>query len=82
MYLAEAEEIFRYWERHPPPYQMISIIAQMLGWKPRGRGSEVPGGVDLARAGLAAKRDLHDGFGHDVILDFEELKRKHQRKAG
>lgn len=35
MYLEEAEEIFAYWEDAPPVYQVASIIAQMLGWKPR-----------------------------------------------
>lgn len=34
MYLSDAEEIFVYWERHPPTYQMVSVIAQFLGWKP------------------------------------------------
>jgi hypothetical protein len=34
MYLDEASEIFSYWERNPPVYQMTAIIAQIIGWKP------------------------------------------------
>ena len=34
MTLADAEEIFEYWEQNPPTYQAAGIIARMLGWKP------------------------------------------------
>ena len=35
MTLAEAAEIFTYWERNPPVYHLTAIIAQILGWKPQ-----------------------------------------------
>jgi hypothetical protein len=61
MYLAEAAEIFTFWERHPPPYHTIAVIAQMLGWTPETRRSgdtaaeqlfaAPPPGLALARGG-------------------------------
>lgn len=32
MTLAEAAEIFRYWEHSPPAHLMVQTIARMLGW--------------------------------------------------
>lgn len=37
MTLAEAEEVFGYWEQQPPTCHLVSIIAQMLGWVPERR---------------------------------------------
>ena len=34
MTLAEAGEIFRYWEDNPPPYLLLQAIARLLGWQP------------------------------------------------
>jgi hypothetical protein len=34
MTLAEAGEIFAYWEANPPAHQMLQIIARLLGWAP------------------------------------------------
>jgi hypothetical protein len=34
MTLAEAGEIFRYWEANPPPYLILQAIARLLGWQP------------------------------------------------
>jgi len=34
MTLAEAGEIFRYWEENPPPHLMVQAIARLLGWSP------------------------------------------------
>ena len=34
MTLAEAGEIFRYWEDNPPMHLMTQIIARLLGWQP------------------------------------------------
>ena len=34
MTLAEAGEIFRYWEDNPPAHLMTQIIARLLGWQP------------------------------------------------
>ena len=34
MTLAEAGEIFRYWEDNPPPHLLLQTIARLLGWQP------------------------------------------------
>ena len=34
MSLAEAGEIFHYWESNPPPHLMLQAIARLLGWQP------------------------------------------------
>jgi hypothetical protein len=81
--LAETGRIFGYWERHPPVYQLVSIIAQMLGWKPRQRAAieteadwaqqvaSVPGiGVDSDPAAKA--------LAGAAIYDFDELRRRYR----
>jgi len=35
MTLAEAGEIFAYWENDPPVHLVVQTIARMLGWTPR-----------------------------------------------
>lgn len=37
MTLEDAARIFDYWQDNPPTYQLVSIIAQMLGWEPPER---------------------------------------------
>jgi hypothetical protein len=32
MYLEEADEVFQYWRESPPTYQLVGLIARMLGW--------------------------------------------------
>jgi hypothetical protein len=34
MTLAEAGEIFRYWEDNPPPHRLLQAVARLLGWQP------------------------------------------------
>jgi hypothetical protein len=34
MTLAEAGEIFRYWEDNPPPHLLLQTVARLLGWQP------------------------------------------------
>jgi len=55
MYLSEADEIFGYWEQSPPTYQLVDLIARMLGWEGPARQAgepppmpEIP--VDFAEA--------------------------------
>jgi hypothetical protein len=50
MTLAEAGEIFRYWEDNPPPYLLLQTIAHLLGWQPHAE----PRAAADALAGLAA----------------------------
>src|SRR5712691_6856258 len=35
MTLAEAGEIFAYWEENPPPHLLLQTIARLLGWTPK-----------------------------------------------
>ena len=49
MTLAEAGEIFRYWEANPPPHLLLQAIARRLGWQPH---AESRAAAD-ALAGLA-----------------------------
>jgi hypothetical protein len=42
MTLAEAGEIFAYWERDPPAHLIMQTIAQLLGWTPRPVSSRPP----------------------------------------
>jgi hypothetical protein len=34
MTLAEAGEIFAYWEQNPPPHLILQAIARLVGWSP------------------------------------------------
>ena len=49
MTLAEAGEIFRYWEDNPPAHLMTQAIARLLGWQPP-RQAPVSSIADLAAA--------------------------------
>jgi hypothetical protein len=61
MTLAEAAEIFAYWECDPPTHLMLQTIARMLGWTPRPTSpatmriediaAAAPPGLILARSG-------------------------------
>ena len=50
MTLAEAGEIFGYWEESPPAHLMIQTIARMLGWTPRPAAAGVARVEDIAAA--------------------------------
>lgn len=49
MTLAEAGEIFRYWEDNPPSHLVLQTIARLLGWQP-SRPSPPAALPDLAAA--------------------------------
>jgi hypothetical protein len=60
MTLAEAGEIFGYWEDNPPAHLMTQIIARLLGWQPP-RPAPAASLADLAAApppGLALADNL------------------------
>jgi hypothetical protein len=42
MTLAEAAEIFRYWEQNPPTHLMLQTIGRLLGWAPPARINGTP----------------------------------------
>ncbi len=61
MTLAEAGEIFAYWQRDPPAHLIVQTIARLLGWAPRPAlsraprideiAASVPPGLVVARGG-------------------------------
>lgn len=59
MTLAEAGEIFGYWEDNPPAHLMLQGIARMLGWMPHSTPAlrieditaAAPPGLTVARGG-------------------------------
>ena len=81
MTLAEAREIFRYWEANPPTHLIVQAIACLLGWSPPPALSPPP--ADIAAApppGLAVTR----GAGLDMpppILDAAILRTRNQTRA-
>jgi hypothetical protein len=59
MTLAEAGEVFAYWEENPPAYLMVQTIARLLGWAPHLADGDAAGGASLTAApppGLAIAR--------------------------
>jgi len=84
MTLAEAEEVFGYWERHPPVYQLTSIIAQMLGWKPsRATDDSATGAADWdSLAGMPGMGEGKSPLAAAAVLDFDELRRQHAAAGG
>lgn len=82
MYLDEAEEIFAHWRDNPPTYQMVHLIAKMLGWsgpKEHEAGGEPPDMAfdlppDVAKAlGVAA------GVPPPVV-SLDEMREKNRQK--
>ncbi len=59
MTLAEAGEIFLYWEENPPAHLMLQTIARMLGWTSRTATRGAPPIEEITAAappGLAVAR--------------------------
>jgi hypothetical protein len=72
MNLAEAGEIFGYWEENPPAHLMLQTIARMLGWAPRPTQAGAPPIADIAAAappGLAVTRGGDPGMPPPLDLD-------------
>ena len=81
MTLAEAGEIFAYWEENPPPHLMLQAIARLLGWMPRSAPAGPPQSGDIAAAppGLAV---AHGGdLGMPPPLDLDALGIRNRARA-
>jgi len=84
MTLAEAGEVFGYWERHPPTYQLVAVIARMLGWQPRP--AERPGGGTSPADALAnPPPGVAIGRRGDIgmpapVLDIEEFRERNRAR--
>jgi hypothetical protein len=81
MTLAEAGEIFGYWEECPPAHLMLQTIARMLGWMPRPALANTPVEEIAAAAppGLAVMRG--GDFGMPAPLDLEALRARNRLSA-
>jgi hypothetical protein len=81
MTLAEAGEIFAYWERHPPAHLVLHAIARLLGWAPQ----PVPdaGGIAAIAAapppGLAVARNA--GLDMPAPVDLDTLRARNRTRA-
>jgi hypothetical protein len=81
MTLAEAGEVFRYWEQNPPAHLILQTIARMLGWVPSHLVNP-PADDQFADAlppGLAVVRG-HD-LGMPAPLGVEELRARNRARA-
>jgi hypothetical protein len=81
MTLAEAREIFRYWETNPPTHLIVQAIAGLLGWSPPPALSPPP--ADIAAApppGLTVTRTGSLGM-PPPILDPATLRTRNQARA-
>src|SRR5713101_7591238 len=82
MTLAEAGEIFAYWEENPPPHLMLQAIARLLGWTPRPAPAGTPQIADIAAAappGLAVARG--GDLGMPAPLDLDALRARNRARA-
>ncbi|MBV9828531.1 MAG: hypothetical protein JO001_23125 [Alphaproteobacteria bacterium] len=78
MTLAEAGEIFAYWEHSPPAHLMVQVIARLLGWIPSADRPPADGAALAASppAGLAVSRE---GLGMPPpVLDIDALRQRNQ----
>ena len=83
MTLAEAGEVFRYWEDNPPAHLMVQAIARLLGWSPSPPG---PGSTPLADLTAAPPPGLTVAHGGNLgmppaILDPDTLRTRNQARA-
>jgi hypothetical protein len=82
MTLAEAGEIFAYWEHSPPSHLLLQAIAGLIGWAPRPATSGAPPLADIAAAAppgltVAPGADL----GMPPPLDLVALRARNQARA-
>lgn len=82
MYLDESEEIFGYWEENPPTYQMVGLIARMLGWegaKREGPAVEPPPMPDIP---VEIREALGKAAGVPTpIISIEEMRERNRRRV-
>jgi hypothetical protein len=82
MSLAEAGEIFGYWEANPPAHLKLQTIARMLGWMPRTASPRASMIEDIAAAappGLAVARGVD--LGMPAPLEIDALRMQNQARA-
>ena len=86
MTLAEAGEIFRYWEANPPPHLLLQAIARLLGWQPAHASQHDTAGTALAQLaampppGLAVRPATEVAM-PPPIFDPETLRARNQART-
>jgi hypothetical protein len=80
MYFAEAEEIFGYWEQSPPTYQLVGLIARMLGWEGPARELTEPPPMPEIDALMASEIGRAAGVPTPVV-DLEAMREKNLRRV-
>jgi hypothetical protein len=88
MTLAEAGEIFAYWEHDPPTHLIVQTIARLLGWTPRSAASrsiacrprQIEEIAASAPPGLAVVPGRATGM-PVPILDLEALRARNRARA-
>jgi len=82
MSLAEAGEIFGYWEENPPAHLMLQTIARMLGWMPRPAPADAPRIADLTTAAPPGLSVTQGGdLGMPAALDVDALRVRNRAVA-
>jgi hypothetical protein len=82
MSLAEAGEIFGYWEENPPAHLMLQTIARMLGWMPRPAPTGAPRIADFAAAAPPGLTVTGGGDpGMPAPLDADALRAQNRARA-
>jgi hypothetical protein len=79
MSLAEAGEIFAYWEQNPPPHLLLQTIARMLGWTPPAPQPRASLAAAAPPPGLAVVRG--GALGMPEPLGIDALRTRNRARA-
>ena len=80
MTLAEAGEIFAYWEQNPPAHLIVQAIARLLGWSPPPAVAPVEAIAAAPPPGLAIARGSDLGM-PPPVLDPAVLRPRNRARA-
>ena len=83
MYLSEANEVFDYWVRFPPTYQLVALIARMLGWEP-ARSDEAD--AEPPDFDLQISAEMADAIGQAAgvpapVVDLEQMRERNRQRT-
>lgn len=83
MYLEEAHEVFEYWCDYPPTYQLVALIARMLGWEGPEQRSEPATVPDFS---FDLDPDLAESIGQAAgvpapVVDLERMRERNRQRT-